>query len=332
MNWHKNIRKIQVDLTSYCNARCPGCHRNVDGGAKKDFLSLNHFDVDIWNRLVQQDLKDVKLESLALNGNWGDCGMHPDLPSMMETFINHHPKTSIFIATNGGMQSVQWWKQLGNVLSKSAIHKVWFALDGLADTNHIYRRNVKYDKVIQNIEGFVKGNGFANIIFTVFDHNIHQIDDVIKLAKDLGCFSIKIRKSFKEKMNVKTDTEDYVVTSDYNKDQIEIILNDFDPISNNKPYILTELQSTNCPWYNEGEVQIDPWGNVWPCCHISCSRFEDSPEINIIKEMGFNNFNLHHASLKEILDSTYYNKTLSDAVKCGTWEVCRQSCDIQIDK
>jgi len=333
MEWHKIIRKLQVDISSYCNAKCPGCARNKQGGDTKDFLSLNHFDVDIWNRLVEHDINGIELESLRLNGNWGDAGMHPQLPQMMEKFILHHPRTSIFIATNGGMQTTQWWEKLGHIMSASASHNVVFALDGLEDTNHIHRRNVRYNKVIENIQAFVKGNGIANIVFTVFDHNQHQIDDIIQLGKDLGCFEVQIRRSFKSYMPVKTDTENYAVTSAWEKQDYDVMVNDVEPISKLLPYEQVETKDTKCPWYNEGEVQIDPWHNVWPCCHISCNRFYDfNDDVRIVKEIGFDKFNLKHQSLREILDSNYYNKTLDEAVKDASWKVCRENCDVHIDK
>ena len=332
MDWQNSIRKLQIDITSYCNAKCPGCARNISGDQTVDFLKLSHFDVNIWNRLVKDDLKDTRVESLTLNGNWGDCGMHPKLPIMLKTFIEYHSRTAIFLATNGGMHDEQWWKELGNVLKDSASHVVAFALDGLEDTNHIYRRNVNYAKVINNIKAFISGKGRAQLIFTVFDHNKHQIGDIVNLGKDLGCAEVKIRKSFKESMHVKSNSQEYVVTSDYNKPDLLYIVNDVDEISKQSPYDYTETFGTSCPWYNLGEVQIDPWHNVWPCCHISNNQFYNNEEISIVKTLGLDNFNLRNNSLKEILSSTYYNKTLSNAVKCGTWEVCRQSCDIQIDK
>ena len=328
MQWQNSIRKLQIDITSYCNAKCPGCARNIAGGNTVDFITLNHFDVDIWDRLVKQDLQNTSIESLTLNGNWGDCGMHPHLPDMLKTFITHHKKTAIFLATNGGMHNQQWWEQLGNVLKESASHIVAFALDGLEDTNHVYRRNVNFSKVVDNIKAFVKGNGRAQIVFTVFDHNQHQIDDIVKLGKDLGCAEVKIRKSFSDSMQVKTNNEDYTITSKYTESDILYVVNEVDEISVEKPYDYTKTKDTKCPWYNLGEIQIDPWHNVWTCCHISNQRFYNNLEASTVRDIGLEKFNLANKNLKEILSHNYFSTTVRDAVDQGSWDVCKRTCDV----
>lgn len=155
MCWDKAFRKLQVDLSSYCNARCGACARNISGGETVDWLKLEHFDVDLWNRLVSEDTKGIQLEKLTLNGNWGDPGMHPHLPEMMETFIEYHPECSIYIATNGSMHNPDWWKRLGEVLISGLNHLVQFAVDGIADTHHLYRRNTNFKRLIANVKRHV---------------------------------------------------------------------------------------------------------------------------------------------------------------------------------
>ena len=48
----ETIKKIEIDCTSYCNAFCGACDRNVDGGENQPNLNLNlslqktHFQFD----------------------------------------------------------------------------------------------------------------------------------------------------------------------------------------------------------------------------------------------------------------------------------------------
>ena len=60
-------------------------------------------------------------------------------------------KIKIEIHTNGGARNVEFWENLGK-LSKIAGKNILviFSVDGLEDTNHIYRRNVKWDKLKEN--------------------------------------------------------------------------------------------------------------------------------------------------------------------------------------
>ena len=49
-----------------------------------------------------------------------------------------------------------------------------FGIDGLEDTNHIYRKNVKWKKLEENIKIYIKYGGTASWQFIVFEHNKHQ--------------------------------------------------------------------------------------------------------------------------------------------------------------
>ena len=98
---------------------------------------------------------------------------------------------------------------------------------------------------------------------------------------------------------------------------------------------------SKCPWKNDGEVQIDPWGVVWPCCHISLYGGGGASESSSIKlnfneeaeqtdfiEEGKETNSLHNRSLKDILNNEWYNDTLNHAIKNAEYEVCRHSCGI----
>ena len=94
-----------------------------------------------------------------------------------------------------------------------------------------------------------------------------------------------------------------------------------------------DLNETKCPWYNEGEVQIDPFGTVWPCCHVSLyginlskqplsERCDDS----IIERRTENS--LFKYTLHKILSDSWYNGHLNKVVKQAKWEVCRRTCGV----
>jgi sulfatase maturation enzyme AslB (radical SAM superfamily) len=61
-----------------------------------------------------------------------------------------------------------------------------FSIDGLEDTNHIYRRNVKWDKLISNVKSFINAGGVAEWDYLVFKHNEHQLEEAEKFSKELG--------------------------------------------------------------------------------------------------------------------------------------------------
>ena len=93
------------------------------------------------------------------------------------------------------------------------------------------------------------------------------------------------------------------------------------------------MNETKCPWYNAGEIQIDPFGTVWPCCHVSLFGVNLSKHIlskncdeTIIERRTENN--LFKYSLQEILSNQWYNHHLDTVVKEAKWKVCKQSCGV----
>jgi len=120
------------------------------------------------------------------------CGVHGDPCIAKDTLeitkyiIEHSPKTNVLFNTNGGMRNPEWWAELGATLKDNPDNWVTFSIDGLEDTNHIYRRNVKWEKVMANVKAFIGAGGRAHWDFLIFKHNEHQIEEARRLASDLG--------------------------------------------------------------------------------------------------------------------------------------------------
>ena len=332
MNWQKQIHHLQVDITSYCNARCGGCARNIAGGETQPWLKLNHFDKELWYRLMTQDTIDTKIRQLKFNGNWGDAGMHPDLPEMISVFGKCNPEASVQMCTNGGTHNEEWWSNLGNALSRNTkYHAVDFAIDGLEDTHSIYRRSTDYNKILANAISFAKAGGKSRWIMTLFDYNIHQIEDAIKVAKKNNFASIKFRYSHTKNALVETLTEKYRLDTD-KADKTPLP----ETVYFNKSVIFPEIVKheveSKCPWYRNERIQIGPWGNVWPCCHVA-DIIEGINEVDqreqLLKEMPEQDWNnLANHSLNDILSHKWFNSTLNSAVKHGKYDVCINNCGI----
>jgi len=364
MNWYRQIHKLQVDITSHCNARCGACIRNIDGGETRPGLKLANFDVDVWKRMATIDTKGWWVRQLTLNGNWGDPMMHPHLVEMLEVWITAHPESMISIATNGSMRSTKFWSDLATVLRGGSHHKVDFAVDGMEDTHHIYRRRTVFSKLKENIKAFTDAKGNAVVQMTMFEHNKHQIEEVKELARELGCRQFNARRSHSDRMFIKDGDEQYKIRGWYPTGNGEHLIdndapelserfeeNDW-PLSSNRDRIWLEANErfeelnenyikSKCPWKDDGEVQIDPWGVVWPCCHISLyggsgassemsvkkDFNEAAADINFIAN-GQQENNLHNRSLKDILNNNWYNDTLNNAIENADYQICRNNCGI----
>ena len=345
MEWHKQVRKLQFDVTSHCNARCGACVRNQDGGETEPQLSLDHFDFDLWKRLCEKDTKGWYIGQVALNGNWGDPMMHPKLVEMVRMWATSHPETFMTLHTNGSMRGAKFWAELAVELRKFSSHQVNFAVDGLKDTHSIYRRRTDFDKIIENIKSFNQAGGNGRMIMTLFEHNKHQVSELKDLAKDLECRAFVTRNSHSKKMRIIDKDEDYTInaatgldTNEWRFDNNDRSLSDQ---SNPEKWIqindyMNSLNNdkTKCPWYNEGEVQIDPWGIVWPCCHVSLFGIKLDKHTRLLEEVDDTIFerrtenSLFKYTLQEILKDEWYNHHLDSVVKKAKWEVCRRTCGV----
>ena len=61
-----------------------------------------------------------------------------------------NPNIKITVHTNGGIRPPKWWSDLAKTYNNLS---VVFSIDGLEDTNHIYRRKVVWGRVMENAQG-----------------------------------------------------------------------------------------------------------------------------------------------------------------------------------
>lgn len=331
MNWHDNLRNLKVEITSYCNAACPGCTRNITGGATVTDLDLDHMSVDLWSRVCNEDTAGVKIREMLFDGSVGDICMHPDALQMVQIFMAAHPESEVLINTNGGARTEKFWSTLGKMLS-SINHRVNFAIDGLEDTHHIHRRKTTYDVVVRNMQAFIQAGGRANWVYTAFDHNIHQIDEAGIRAKDMQCAFFEVRQSCipGSDLYTKTKTEEYAIGTD-SIDDVPQFLNKL--IEERHMISMPEENAESpCMAYHEKQIQIDWRGNVWPCSYIYSTEVKRtqeriSPFYNTTTHPQ-GTINLNNHALMDILRNDFYRDAVPDAIKTGCWEVCRYRCGL----
>jgi hypothetical protein len=347
MDWTK-INSFQIDLTSHCNARCGACTRNVDGGPTVPNLTLNHFDIKVWERLFTKDLANTEVTRIVFNGMWGDPAMHPLLPEMLDILHDSHPETIITsLATNGGTHTPEYWARLGTSLARFDYHAVDFGIDGLADTHEMYRRRVKFDRIMANAEEFMANGGNGQWIMTVFDHNKHQLDEAANLAAKMGFNQIRYRKSNASKVYVNDGKEEYTLTTD------NVTSDDYGVrfFKNTQGFLPPVELTSGCPWYNQLTVQLDPWHQIWPCCHIATHYLGDQYVKQIdpitgekvkVKEFDMqqevyslvddNKFNdLTNYDFFSIMNHSWFQEHLTNKIKDKSLLVCDRNCGIRTD-
>jgi MoaA/NifB/PqqE/SkfB family radical SAM enzyme len=189
---YNNINEYQLEITSYCNAACPQCPRNNNGRGINPHMPLCHLDRQVIDKAFDVDLCH-QLRQVFFCGSYGDPIMHPDFLDILRDFRSKNPTLWLYIHTNGGVHGIEYWRSIAEILN--GYGQIDFGIDGLEDTLHLYRKNVKYTQVIENAKAFIDAGGRAQWNFIVFQHNEYQVTRAQQLSKELGFFNFLVRKT-----------------------------------------------------------------------------------------------------------------------------------------
>ena len=330
---YENVRAVHLEASTLCNSICPWCPRynnfspNLNPNIVEEVYTLKRFK----DHFPQDFIKQINFWTFA--GDYGDPCTSPELLPILEYITEVRPDSAMQINTNGGMKTTPFWIALGELFRQNHSRYVIFSVDGLEDTNHIYRRNVKWNKVRDNMYCYSQTGATGIWEFLKFKHNEHQLKEAKEMADWLG-FEIRFKnpngfeggpmpardKDYNieyemfpatgREINeipqrsidfinlINTDTLDY---ADY-KDRVESLYED-------KPGCITCAANHTLGGGNEIRINCD--GAVWPCSffgHLSkkylknriVGRIQQWQIEDVLKDI---HNNLNEMPLKEILDS-----------------------------
>jgi hypothetical protein len=186
---HNDIKWLQVENTTKCNAWCPACARNNNGFGLSNIFTLQDLDPVIFENTIKLF---PNLETIQFCGTYGDFAAAKNVNEHVDIAIKYAKK--IQIHTHGGIRDQQWWQDLAVKLS-TVDHNIWFAIDGLKGVHEIYRQGTSFDKTIANACAFINQGGHATWQFIPWSHNEHQIMSCMKMSQDLGFKEFKFVKS-----------------------------------------------------------------------------------------------------------------------------------------
>ena len=186
---YEAIREVHVELTTRCNASCPQCPRNISGGEVNPGLPLTELTLDDVQRIFPHELLG-RLRKIYACGNYGDPMVAKDTLAIFEHLRRENGAMELGMFTNGSGRTASFWQGLAKIVSY-----VRFSIDGLEDTNHLYRRGTHWPRIMESVEAFIGAGGRAEWDFIVFKHNEHQIDLARALAEKLGFQRFFLKKT-----------------------------------------------------------------------------------------------------------------------------------------
>jgi len=202
---YNEIEVVHLEMTEACNASCPMCARNLNGGEVNPHLNNRELSIADIERIFPVDFVQ-QLKRVYMCGNYGDPAVASDTLEAFAYFRDNNPQINLSMHTNGSMKKPEWWAELAQVIGKKGY--VIFGLDGLEDTNHLYRQGTVWKNIMRNVEAFIAAGGRARWDFIVFAHNEHQVEEAEQLSKDMGFEKFQYKKSARFFSNSRAQTKE----------------------------------------------------------------------------------------------------------------------------
>jgi len=269
-----DISRIQIELTTRCNARCPMCMRNYRGsdynsGYPDCELSADNIRHILSPALIQQIQQNTSgTLTVNFNGNLGDFASARDAAEIVEYLANQ--QVTININTNGSLRNAAWWTRL----ALPGV-TVGFALDGLADTHALYRQDTDWHKIMANAQAFISAGGQAVWRFVPFDHNQHQETECRAMSQHMGFVKFENIYDGRDRTPVYTRTGQFShhIGEPYGGPPPEIsqMLTSHVTWYNTKTVkVLADVEplKLNCTHKMNREIYIAADGTVYPCCYL----------------------------------------------------------------
>lgn len=290
-----DIKTLHIELTNKCQASCPMCARNLQGGVVNPFIHETEITYDFFIKWFSVDFIK-QLDRVLLCGNLGDPIIAKDILKIYQYCRDNNQNIKLSLNTNGSARDNDFWIEIAklNVI-------VRFGIDGLNDTHSLYRIGTSFEKVISNATAFINAGGTAIWDMLVFHHNEHQVEECQQLSEKLG-FEEFVRK------DTSRFKEDKLVVLDKNGKEIYQL---HPSLKSKKIYKMVNSSSKhiNCKIIKEKSLYISSNGIVVPCCwlgldeipHINPSRIDYLTKIDKF-------YSLHENSLEEIFNAGLFSK------------------------
>lgn len=302
----EELKTLIIDFTSHCNAMCGNCSRNISGVDVNPNMPLDHMSLRTWKKIIANS---TYVDEIIFNGSYGDAIMNPNLLEALEYASSK--KISIMIHTNGGIGKPELYVKLATVLKKfKQPSGITWSIDGLEDTNHLYRRGVIWQRIIDNAQAFINAGGLARWRMLVFDHNAHQLKECEQLAFSMGFKKFDINGGYtfsainsvvgKAVENFKANKKDKARTVTYDKSHLDNVERVTGLLEKG-----FDKGTITCKWQKKRKVQISHTGEVLPCCYMLSDRYPKDTNSPYGKECNSIEWsNINNVSLEEILKSS----------------------------
>lgn len=245
----EHVDVLHLEPTTVCNASCPQCQRE-NSAYYIDSKDRSEITLDQCKNLFSIDFVN-SLEKMFMCGNFGEPAAASDCLNIFKYFKSTNNNITLGMNTNGSIRNKDWWTELARLFT-GPLDYVVFSIDGLEDTNHVYRRQTVWQKIMDNASAYISAGGVAHWDMLVYEHNEHQVEQCIQLAKDMGFswFRAKVSKRF-----------------------IQTPVTFLNPPNGFKLPNVIEKGAISCHAIKEKSIYVAGNGHILPCCWFGAETF-----------------------------------------------------------
>lgn len=172
---------LHLELTTRCILACPGCARTQWSDLLKRPVQKFDLDYHALDKFLDCE-QGQKIDGFVLCGDYGDPIYYPQLFE----FLDHFRATKKFnLHTNGSHRNQEFWHRLAGTLNQN--DRIIFGIDGLEDTNHIYRINSDWHSIMTAVDTMAKSSTQVTWQTIVFKYNYQHLEQIKEFATQKGC-------------------------------------------------------------------------------------------------------------------------------------------------
>ena len=333
MHFLDKPKKLQLELSSMCNALCLGCLRthSMNYNESKDCIPKKQIvEVNTVRDLLTSNLMS-SLENLEFCGTIDEPLIHPHFFEILDVAYDINPNYSIAIHTNASLRSTKDWEKLAISLSRFKSHDVHFSIDGLEDTHAIYRQWTDYSKIIKNAKAFIDAGGYAIWQYLIFPWNEHQINSAKDKSQELG-----FKRFHKRHDRSHVSTEGLPLIQKMKRENYQGPLKP-------KPKDYTDIETLpiECNSLKNKMYFLSYDSRLWPCCFLPNGFYQGEPNPSLLNERLYDNYgkdfnDLTKYSADDIIKHRFYSNDLIESFDnkintgpCGKITRCADTCTVK---
>jgi len=291
------LTTLHLELTSRCVLKCPACPRTYFSDTFNRPVPKSDLDLNLLTQFLNCSSAE-KISKFHLESNHGDVIYSPVFLDFLQTWRS---TKNFSIVTNGSRMKPEFWKKLASILTVN--DHVTFSIDGLEDTNPMYRVNSDWTSLMAGIDTIINAGIPVTWKTIVFSHNQHQLADIESFALSKGVTEFKLVKS--------------------NRFGNDELIPDVSYVAVDQLYQTSTKKSQIDPKCKNGQqFYIDASGYCWPCCWIS--SYFTLHKTDLWKQRS--QWHIKDKTLDQLLDSVHEYAGNIEKNTESAHSVCKMMC------